>query len=60
MDSTLPDERVGPRFIAALLVAQFVFFAALLGPAIVGLGLKVQTIVPDSEKTPAGRLCRFA
>lgn len=36
-----------------MLVAQLLFFVALLGPAIVGLGLKVQSIVPDSEKTSA-------
>ncbi len=53
MGTTLPGKRVGPKFIAALLLAQFVFFVALLGPAIVGLGLKIQTIVPDAEKTSA-------
>jgi MFS family permease len=34
-------------------VAQFVFFVALLGPAIIGIGVKVQSIVPDAEKAPA-------
>ena len=50
---SVPTERVGVGFIASLLFAQFLFFVALLGPAIVGLGLKVQSIVPDSEKTAA-------
>jgi MFS family permease len=33
--------------------AQFVFFVALLGPAIIGIGVKVQQIVPDDQKTSA-------
>ncbi len=48
-----PTKAVGYRFIAALIVAQLVFFIALLGPAIIGIGLKVQSIVPDAEKTSA-------
>jgi MFS family permease len=48
-----PTERVGPKFTIAIVVAQFLFFVALLGPAVVGIGVKVQSIVPDSEKTSA-------
>lgn len=48
-----PTERVGPKFTIWIVVAQFFFFVALLGPAVVGIGVKVQTIVPDSEKTSA-------
>jgi len=51
--SSGPTSPVGSRFILSLLTAQFLFFVALLGPAIVGLGLKVQSIVPDSEKSSA-------
>jgi MFS family permease len=48
-----PVEPVGKKFVGALVFAQLVFFIALLGPAIIGIGLKVQTIVPDAEKTAA-------
>ena len=45
-----PTKEVGPRFVGGLVFAQFVFFVALLGPAIIGIGVKVQSIVPDAEK----------
>jgi MFS family permease len=48
-----PTKEVGPKYVAVLLFAQFVFFVALLGPAIIGIGVKVQSIVPDAEKVPA-------
>jgi MFS family permease len=48
-----PSNPVGVGFVLSLVIAQFLFYVALLGPAIVGLGLKVQSIVPDSEKTGA-------
>ena len=48
-----PTKEVGPRYVTGLVVAQFVFFVALLGPAIIGIGVKVQSIVPDAEKAPA-------
>src|SRR4051812_22999974 len=48
-----PTEPVGPKFIAGIVFAQFVFFVALLGPAIIGIGVKVQQIVPDDQKTSA-------
>jgi hypothetical protein len=48
-----PTKEVGPRYVWGLVVAQFVFFVALLGPAIIGIGVKVQSIVPDAEKAPA-------
>ena len=49
----VPTKEVGPRFVGGLVFAQFVFFVALLGPAIIGIGVKVQSIVPDVEKAPA-------
>jgi MFS family permease len=48
-----PTKEVGPKFVGGLVFAQFVFFVALLGPAIIGIGVKVQSIVPDAEKAPA-------
>jgi MFS family permease len=48
-----PTEPVSLKYISALIFAQLVFFIALLGPAIIGIGIKVQSIVPDAEKTSA-------
>ena len=48
-----PTEPVSRKYIAGLVVAQLVFFIALLGPAIIGIGVKVQSIVPDDQKTSA-------
>src|SRR3954447_25525636 len=48
-----PTEPVSNKYIAVLVVAQLVFFIALLGPAIIGIGVKVQSIVPDDQKTSA-------
>ncbi|MFZ1410116.1 MAG: hypothetical protein WAS07_01495 [Micropruina sp.] len=48
-----PTKPVDNKFIGTLVFAQFVFFVALLGPAIIGIGVKVQTIVPEAEKAPA-------
>ena len=48
-----PTKEVGPKYVAALVFAQLVFFIALLGPAIIGIAVKVQTIVPDDQKTSA-------
>ena len=48
-----PTEAVGRKYIVGLVVAQLVFFIALLGPATIGLGVKVQAIVPDEQKTSA-------
>jgi len=48
-----PTKPVTWKYTAALVFAQFVFFVALLGPAIIGIGVKVQQIVPDAEKTSA-------
>ncbi len=36
-----------------LLITWFAFYTALLGPAIVGVGVKVLTIVPETEKASA-------
>jgi MFS family permease len=48
-----PTEPVGPKFISGIVFAQLIFFIALLGPAIIGIGVKVQQIVPDDQKTSA-------
>ncbi|HEX8487172.1 MAG TPA: MFS transporter [Propionibacteriaceae bacterium] len=48
-----PTKEVGPKFVAGLVFAQLIFFIALLGPAIIGIAVKVQTIVPDEQKTTA-------
>jgi len=48
-----PTEPVGRKFTVALVLAQFLFFVALLGPAIVGIAVKVNTIVPEAERTSA-------
>jgi len=48
-----PTKPVTWKYTSALVFAQFVFFVALLGPAIIGIGVKVQQIVPDAEKTSA-------
>ncbi|MCW2804745.1 MAG: hypothetical protein QOF52_1741 [Propionibacteriaceae bacterium] len=50
---TEPTKPVSSKYVAGLLFAQFVFFVALLGPAIIGIAVKVQTIVPDEQKTSA-------
>src|SRR4051794_41940320 len=49
-----PTKEVGPKFVGGLVFAQLVFFIALLGPAIIGIGLKVQAVVPPAGQTPAG------
>jgi MFS family permease len=57
--AVIPDSPAGPQqrvswvFIAALCGAYFLFMCALLGPGIVGLAIKVQSIVPAAEKAPA-------
>jgi MFS family permease len=48
-----PTKEVGPKYVGALIFAQLVFFIALLGPAIIGIGLKVQAVVPLAEQTSA-------
>ena len=48
-----PTKAVSWRYVTGLVFAQFVFFVALLGPAIIGIGVKVQQIVPDEQKTSA-------
>jgi MFS family permease len=50
---TEPTKEVGPKFVGGLVFAQLVFFIALLGPAIIGIGLKVQAVVPLAEQTSA-------
>ena len=48
-----PTRPVGAKFTTALVVSQFFFMVALLGPAIVGVAVKVNTIVPEAERTSA-------
>jgi MFS family permease len=48
-----PTRPVTKKYVTSLVFAQFVFFVALLGPAIIGIGVKVQQIVPDDQKTSA-------
>jgi MFS family permease len=48
-----PTKEVGPKFVGGLVVAQLVFFIALLGPAIVGISLKVQSAIPLDQQTTA-------
>jgi MFS family permease len=48
-----PTEPVSWRYVSGLVFAQLIFFIALLGPAIIGIGVKVQQIVPDAQKTSA-------
>ncbi|MFH8253210.1 MFS transporter [Microbacterium sp. B2969] len=40
-----PTDPAPKRYVAWLLIAQLVFFIALLGPAIIGIGLKIQDLV---------------
>ena len=48
-----PTKPVTWKYVSALVFAQLIFFIALLGPAIIGIGVKVQQIVPDDQKTSA-------
>jgi MFS family permease len=48
---TEPTEPASKKYVAWLLIAQFIFFVALLGPAIVGIGLKITDLV-DSGALP--------
>lgn len=48
-----PTEKVSNKYVFGLIFAQLVFFIALLGPAIIGIGLKVQAVVPLAEQTSA-------
>ena len=55
-----PPKEVGAKFVGGLVFAQLVFFIALLGPAIIGIGLKVQAVVPLAEQTSAvGEIAGF-
>ena len=44
-----PTEPAKKSYVFWLLAAQLVFFIALLGPAIVGIGLKIQSLVDAGE-----------
>ncbi|WP_228515483.1 MFS transporter [Agreia pratensis] len=49
-----PTDPAKPSYVAWLLVAQLVFFIALLGPAIVGIGLKIQSLADAGVITENG------
>lgn len=49
----VPTKEVGPRYVGGLVFAQLIFFIALLGPAIVGIGLKVQSAIPPAQQITA-------
>ncbi|RUR01884.1 MFS transporter [Labedella endophytica] len=49
-----PTEPAKPSYVAWLLIAQLVFFIALLGPAIVGIGLKITSLVDAGAIDPNG------
>ncbi|HKT56581.1 MAG TPA: MFS transporter [Microbacterium sp.] len=40
-----PTEPAKKGFVAWLIIAQLIFFVALLGPAIVGVGMKIQSLI---------------
>lgn len=48
-----PTKSVGPKYVIAMFTAQFVFFVALLGPAIVGVAVKINSFVPEAERNSA-------
>ncbi|ROS25685.1 MFS transporter [Rathayibacter sp. PhB127] len=44
-----PTEPASKGYVFWLLAAQLIFFIALLGPAVVGIGLKIQSLVESGE-----------
>jgi hypothetical protein len=48
-----PTQPVSRKYVAGLVFVQLIFFIALLGPAIIGIVITVQQIVPDDQKTAA-------
>ena len=48
-----PTKPVGPAYVISMFAAQFVFFVALLGPAIVGVAVKINSFVPEAERNAA-------
>lgn len=48
-----PTEPVGAKFTATFVLAQLLLFVALLGPATVGVAVKVNSLVPLAERTSA-------
>lgn len=51
---TEPTEPAKKGYVTWLIIAQFVFFVALLGPAIVGIGLKVYSLQSAGAIAPDG------
>ena len=49
-----PTEPAKKGYVAWLLIAQFLFFVALLGPAIVGIGLKIIDLQHQGAISPDG------
>jgi len=49
-----PTEPAPKKYVSWLLIAQLFFFIALLGPAIVGIGIKIQDLVHAGAIDPNG------
>lgn len=49
-----PTEPAKKSYVLWLIVAQFIFFVALLGPAIVGIGAKILDLVATGAVEPGG------
>ena len=49
---TEPTKPVSSKYVGILIVAQLVFFVALLGPAIIGMAIKVQAITDSVARRP--------
>jgi MFS family permease len=54
VESSEPTEPAKRSYILWLLLAQLIFFIALLGPAIVGIGIKIQSFVDAGVIDPNG------
>lgn len=48
-----PTHPVSAKYVTVFIAAQLLFFVALLGPAVIGIALKVQDIASEAERTPA-------
>ncbi|MDQ4215124.1 MFS transporter [Microbacterium sp. ASV81] len=51
-----PTEPAKPGYVVWLFIAQLIFFIALLGPAIVGIGIKTQALVHAGALTADGAI----
>ncbi|MGY4860139.1 MFS transporter [Cryobacterium sp. AP23] len=55
-----PTEPAPKNYVLWLLIAQFVFFVALLGPAVVGIGLKITDLVAAGALPENGAIAAAA